>query len=66
MNPAVLPADKYLLTVNEAATYFNVGVKRLVNLLETPEGADLMIQVGVKRLVNRPKMEKYLDHISSL
>ena len=66
MKSTMLPAEKYLLTITEAATYFNVGAKRLIHLLETPEGADLMIQVGVKRLVNRKKMEKFLDQISSL
>ena len=62
----MLPSEKYFLTVAEAATYFNIGTKQLVHFLETPDGANLMIQVGVKRLVNRKKMEKYLDQISSL
>ncbi len=66
MEPAVRTAEKYLLTLAEAAEYFNIGTKRLVSLLDTPEGADLRIRVGVKRLVNRKKMEKYLDNIYSL
>ena len=66
MKSIMLPSEKYFLTVAEAATYFNIGTKRLVHFLETPDGANLMIQVGVKRLVNRKKMEKYLDQISSL
>ena len=66
MEPVVRTAEKYLLTIAEAAEYFNIGTKRLVSLLETPEGADLMVRVGVKRLVNRKKMEKYLDNIYSL
>ena len=66
MEPAVRTAEKYMLTIAEAAEYFNIGTKRLVSLLETPEGAALMVRVGVKRLVNRKKMEKYLDNISAL
>lgn len=66
MKSTVQPAEKYLLTITEAATYFNVGVKRLIHLLESPEGASLMIQVGVKRLVNRKKMENFMDQIHSL
>lgn len=66
MEPAVRTAEKYLLTIAEATAYFNIGSKRLVSLLETPEGAGLMVRAGVKRLVNRKKMEKYLDNISSL
>lgn len=61
MKSTILPAEKYLLTLNEAALYFNVGVKRLVYLLDSPEGAELMLTVGVKRLVKRKKMENFLD-----
>ena len=66
LKATMLPADKYLLTINEAAAYFNVGEKRLVNLLESPEGTGLMVTAGVKRLINRKKMENFLDQISSL
>ena len=66
MEPAVRTAEKYMLTIAEAAEYFNIGSKRLVSLLESPEGAELMVRMGVKRLVNRRKMEKYLDNIYSL
>ncbi len=67
MRPDVRTAEKYLLTIEEAAAYFNIGEKRLINLLETPDGTDLMIHIGGrKRLVNRKKMEKYLDQIASL
>lgn len=66
MVPDVRTAEKYLLTITEAAAYFNIGTKRLVHFLETPTGSGLMLQVGVKRLVNRKKMEKYLDEITSM
>lgn len=58
-------AEKYLLTIAEAAAYFNIGTKRLVQLLDTTK-KELMIQVGVKRLVKRKKMEEFLDGISCL
>lgn len=58
-------AEKYLLTIAEAAAYFNIGTKRLVQLIDTPK-TGLMIQVGVKRLVKRKKMEEFLDGISCL
>ena len=66
MRPVVRTAEKYALTIEEAAAYFNIGYKRLVYLLGTPECTDLMIQVGTKRLVKRKKMEQYLDQISCL
>ena len=66
MKPDMRTAEKYLLTIAEAAVYFNIGTKRLVQLLDTSTETGLMIQVGVKRLVNRKKMENFLDQISSL
>lgn len=66
MKPEIAAEAKYCMTIEEAAAYFNVGVKRLVSLLESPEGANLMLMVGVKRLVKRKKMEEYLDQLYSL
>ncbi|SHE56802.1 excisionase [Schwartzia succinivorans] len=66
MKTEIAPEAKYCMTVEEAAAYFNVGIKRLICLLESPEGADLMLMVGVKRLVKRKKMEQYLDRLYSL
>ena len=51
MKVSIAAEDKYCLTIEEAAAYFNIGMKRLIYLLESPEGADLMLTVGVKRLV---------------
>lgn len=60
------PEMKYCLTLEEAASYFNVGVKRLVCLLDSPEGTDLLLTVGVKRLVKRKKMEDFLDKATAI
>lgn len=61
MKICINPENKYCLTLEEAAAYFNVGVKRLVYLLDSPEGAELVLMVGVKRLVKRKRMENFLD-----
>ncbi len=61
MRVTIAPEDKYCLTVEEPAAYFNIGVKRLVYLLDSSEGADLVLTVGVKRLVKRKKMVNFLD-----
>ncbi len=66
MKVSIASEDKYCLTVEEAAAYFNIGIKRLVYLLESPEGADLMLTVGVKRLVKRKKMENFLDKAAAI
>ncbi len=66
MKVSIAAESKYYLTVEEAASYFNVGTKRIISLLESPEGAELMLMVGVKRLVKRKKMEQYLDTVYSI
>ena len=59
MRKEVPIADKYNLTVDEAAAYFNIGTDKIRCIAE--ENADLTIMVGVKRLIKRKKMEEYLD-----
>ena len=66
MKTTINPECKYFLTVEEAAAYFNVGVKRLTRLLDSPEGAELVLMVGVKRLVKRKKMENFLDRVTAV
>ncbi len=66
MKASIPTKDKYSLTLDEAAAYFNVGVKRLTRLLDSPEGAELVLMVGVKRLVKRKKMENFLDKVTAV
>ena len=61
MKKEVPIADKYMLTVEEAAAYFNIGEARIREI--TDKFQDLYIMVGVKRLINRKKMEQYLDGV---
>ena len=66
MKVSIAAEDKFCMTIEEAAAYFNIGRKRLVNFLDSPEGSELMLTVGVKRLVKRKKMEQYLNRLYSL
>ena len=61
MKKEVPIADKYMLTVEEAAAYFNIGEARIKEITDGLH--DLTVMVGVKRLINRKKMEQYLDGI---
>ena len=61
MKKEVPIADKYMLTVEEAAAYFNIGEARIKEI--TDSFTDLTVRVGVKRLINRKKMEQYLDGV---
>jgi len=56
-------SDKYNLTLDEAAAYFNIGKDRLRELTEDKK-KDLVLMVGTKRLIKRKKMEAYLDNLS--
>lgn len=61
MKKEVPIADKYMLTVEEASAYFNIGEARIKEI--TDGAQDLTVMVGVKRLINRKKMEQYLDGV---
>lgn len=52
--------EKFNLTIDEAAAYFNVGADRIREIAEKNK-ADMVIMVGVKRLIKRKKMEEYMD-----
>ena len=53
-------SEKYNLTIDEAAAYFNVGADRIREISEEHK-ADMVIMVGVKRLIKRKKMEEYME-----
>jgi len=57
--------EKYLLTIREAAAYFNLGVKRLRRLAE--ENTDTFaIYNGSRYMIIRPKCERFLNESSSI
>ena len=57
--------EKYLLTIREAAAYFNLGVKRLRRLAE--ENTDTFaIYNGSRYMIIRPKFERFLNESSSI
>lgn len=66
MKVTIPPENKFCLTIDEAAAYFNVGVKRLSSLLNSPEGSELALMVGTKRLVKKRQLENYIDKVMSL
>lgn len=59
------PSDKYMLTIREAAEYFNIGTKRLRRLAEdNPVG--IAVYCGNKYLINRPLFEDFLKNTSTI
>ena len=58
-------SQKYNLTLDEAAEYFNIGTNRLRNIIDDNKNT-MVIMVGTKRLIKRKKMEDYLDKVTVL
>ena len=56
---ALLPEQKYVLTLKEVAAYFNIGEKALRRLAENKE-LHLAMIYGNKWLFIREEVEKYL------
>ena len=55
------PQDKYLLTIQEAAEYFGIGINRLKDMSKNLT-CDFFVTVGrYKTMLIRPKFEKYIE-----
>ena len=52
-------ADKALLTLEEAAKYFNIGINKL-RLITNEENCPYVVWNGSKRLIKRKPFEEYL------
>lgn len=57
-------SDKFLLTLNEASAYFNIGVCRLRELSD--EKPEFVLWCGGKRLLRRKVMEVYFENQYSI
>ena len=57
--------EKYLLTIKEAAIYFNIGQKKMRRIAEDYIG-DLAIFFGNRYLIKRKKFEDFIDKTSGL
>lgn len=51
-----------MLTIREAASYFNIGIKNMRRLCESNEG-EFSVRLGNKYLICRPKLEAYLNQL---
>ena len=58
--------DKFCLTIDEAAAYFNIGEKKLRKIVTENLYSDFVIQNGVKYLIKRKRFESFLNEISAI
>lgn len=54
-------SERYMLTVEEAAVYFHIGVKKLRQMAEDSAGASWIIMNGNRLLIKRKLLENVLD-----
>lgn len=58
--------DKFCLTIDEAAEYFNIGEKKLRKIVADNLDSDFVIQNGVKVLIKRKRFEGFLEDLTAL
>ena len=58
--------DKFCLTIDEAAAFFNIGQKKLRKIVTENLDSGFVIQNGVKFLIKREQFEKYLDALTTI
>ena len=66
MSKEIVPvAEKYLITINEAASYFNIGAKKMRRIAEEYTG-EFSLYSGNILLIIRTKFEKFLSETSTV
>ena len=53
--------ERYLLTIDEAAAYFHIGSKKMVELVQNHEGAKWYLFNGNRRMIKRDLFASWLD-----
>lgn len=65
-NDKAIPyGEKYMLTIKEAAEYFNIGTKKMRRIAEDRLG-DLAVFCGNRYLIVRPKFEECVLNSSEI
>lgn len=58
--------DKFCLTIDEASECFNIGEKKLRQIVADNINSGFVIQNGVKILIKRRRFEDYLEEMTAL
>ena len=62
----IKPKDKFCLTIEEAAEYFNIGERKLRKIIADHTDSGFVVYNGAKALIKRKRFEDFLDDTSSL
>ena len=58
-------SEKYMITIKEAAAYFNIGIKKLRRIAEDNLGT-VAVHCGNRFLIIRPQFEKFISASSEI
>ena len=64
-NETLPVSEKYMLTIKEAAVYFNIGIKKLRRIAEENLGT-VAVYCGNRFLIIRPKLEAFILNSSEI
>ena len=56
--------EKYMLTLREAAEYFNIGEKKMRQIVDDYLDANFLLESGNRIMIKRRLFEEYLDRAS--
>ena len=65
MAPSVPIWEKSLLTLEEAAAYFGIGINKLREISDSDQ-CDFVLWVGRKRMIKRKNCNDFLDRTYSI
>lgn len=58
--------EKYTLTVEEAAQYFQIGENKLRRLMDENPDEDFILCNGNRRQIKRRRFEQYIDKCTAI
>lgn len=64
-NETLPVSEKYMLTIKEAAAYFNIGIKKMRRIAENNLGT-VAVFCGNRFLIIRPKFEEFILNSSEI
>lgn len=59
-------SEKYVLTIDEAAIYFHIGINKLHRLVNEHKDADWVLWNASHSLIKRKKFEQFIDSIDTI
>ena len=58
--------EKYLMSIPEAANYFNIGKSNFRRFVKEHADADWRLSIGYKVMIKREMLEEYLSSVKKI